>query len=95
MSAITRLQLNDGHHIPQFGLGVWQTPAEETAQVVKTALDLGYRHIDTAAIYGNEEGVGRALKNSGIARGLDSDRSTLQRVSLGRTTSGALRMGAR
>ena len=68
MSAITRLQLNDGHHIPQFGLGVWQTPAEETAQVVKTALDLGYRHIDTAAIYGNEEGVGQAIAQAGLPR---------------------------
>jgi len=68
MSAITRLQLNDGHHIPQFGLGVWQTPAEETAQVVKTALDLGYRHIDTAAIYGNEEGVGKAIAQAGLPR---------------------------
>lgn len=68
MSAITRLQLNDGHHIPQFGLGVWQTPAEETAQVVKTALDLGYRHIDTAAIYGNEEGVGQAIVQAGLPR---------------------------
>ncbi len=68
MSAITRLQLNDGHHIPQFGLGVWQTPADETAQVVKTALDLGYRHIDTAAIYGNEEGVGQAIAQAGLPR---------------------------
>ena len=41
MSAITRLQLNDGHHIPQFGLGVWQTQADETAQEVNTAVDLG------------------------------------------------------
>ncbi|WP_025732491.1 aldo/keto reductase [Carnimonas nigrificans] len=68
MSAIPTIRLSDGQHIPQFGLGVWQTPAEETEKVVGTALELGYRHIDTAAIYGNEEGVGRAIANSGISR---------------------------
>ncbi|MGJ8515938.1 aldo/keto reductase [Carnimonas bestiolae] len=68
MSAIPTIRLSDGQHIPQFGLGVWQTPADETEKVVGTALELGYRHIDTAAIYGNEEGVGRAIANSGIPR---------------------------
>ena len=53
--------LSDGAAMPQFGLGVWQTPAEETEAVVRDALEAGYRAVDTAAIYGNEEGVGRAL----------------------------------
>ena len=54
--------LNDGRVMPQLGLGVWQTPADDAAQVVKTAVDAGYRAVDTAAIYGNERGVGEALK---------------------------------
>jgi len=54
--------LNDGRAMPQFGLGVWRTPAEEAAQVVSTAVQAGYRAVDTAAIYGNERGVGEALK---------------------------------
>lgn len=68
MSAIPEIKLKDGQKIPQFGLGVWQTPADETEKVVSTAFELGYRHIDTAAIYGNEEGVGRAIANAGISR---------------------------
>ncbi len=68
MSPIPTLTFADGHRIPQFGLGVWQTPAGETAQVVATALELGYRHIDTAAIYGNEAGVGQAIATSGLPR---------------------------
>jgi 2,5-diketo-D-gluconate reductase A len=53
--------LSDGAAMPQLGLGVWQTPADEAEAVVRDALDAGYRAVDTAAIYGNEEGVGRAL----------------------------------
>jgi 2,5-diketo-D-gluconate reductase A len=53
--------LNDGTSMPQFGLGVFQTPPETTAQVVKMAVDEGYRAIDTASMYRNEEGVGNAL----------------------------------
>jgi len=68
MSDIPNITFNDGHTIPQLGLGVWKTPADETEKVVSTAFELGYRHIDTAAIYGNEEGVGRAIADSGIAR---------------------------
>ncbi|HBK45448.1 MAG TPA: oxidoreductase [Xanthomonadaceae bacterium] len=68
MANIPTLTLNDGHRIPQLGLGVWQTPAEQTARVVATAFELGYRHIDTATIYGNEAGVGQAVKASGLAR---------------------------
>ena len=53
--------LNDGATMPQFGLGVFQTPPETTAQVVKLAVDEGYRLVDTASMYRNEEGVGQAL----------------------------------
>ncbi|MDO7868142.1 aldo/keto reductase [Nocardioides jiangxiensis] len=65
---IPSLQLNDQTSIPQFGLGVWQVPADETQRVVTDALELGYRHIDTAQMYGNEAGVGAALAASGLAR---------------------------
>lgn len=60
--------MNDGNSIPQVGLGVWQTPAEDTERAAATALDAGYRHIDTAAAYGNEREVGEAVKRSGLAR---------------------------
>jgi 2,5-diketo-D-gluconate reductase A len=62
------ITLNDGRAIPQLGLGVWQTPAAATAEIVETALKSGYRHIDTAAAYGNEAGVGQGLARAGIAR---------------------------
>ena len=65
------ITLNDGNAIPQIGLGVFQTPPEETEQAVTAALEAGYRHVDTAAAYRNEKGVGRAIKNaaaSGLAR---------------------------
>lgn len=62
------LSLHDGRSIPQLGLGVWQTPADTTAQAVKAALAAGYRHVDTAAIYGNEAGVGEGLRASGVPR---------------------------
>ncbi|RKQ95729.1 diketogulonate reductase-like aldo/keto reductase [Kushneria sinocarnis] len=68
MPAIPDLPLSDGHRIPQLGLGTWKLPPEETAQAVQTAFDFGYRHIDTAAIYGNEAGVGRAIARSEPAR---------------------------
>jgi 2,5-diketo-D-gluconate reductase A len=54
--------------VPQLGFGVWQVPDEEVQPAVETALAVGYRHIDTARIYGNEEGVGRAIAASGLAR---------------------------
>ena len=61
--------LHDGVEIPKVGLGVFLAKdGEETYNAVRWALDLGYRHIDTAAIYGNEESVGRAVKDSGIDR---------------------------
>jgi len=59
---------NDGQSIPQFGLGVWQTPADVTGTAVEAALKAGYRHIDTAAIYRNEEGVGAGIRASGVPR---------------------------
>jgi 2,5-diketo-D-gluconate reductase A len=65
---IPLVALNDGHQIPQLGYGVFKVPAEDTERAVAEALEIGYRHIDTAAIYGNEEGVGAAISKSGIAR---------------------------
>ena len=59
------LTLNDGRRMPQLGLGVWQTPADETARVVGEALRLGYLAVDTAAIYRNERGVGEAVREHG------------------------------
>jgi 2,5-diketo-D-gluconate reductase A len=63
------LTFNDGRKMPQFGFGVWQVPEDETAPTVETALKTGFRLIDTAAGYGNEAGVGRALKSAGVPRG--------------------------
>lgn len=68
MTEQTHLTFNDGRAIPQVGLGVWQTPNDTAVQVVKTALDAGYRHIDTAAAYRNEKGVGEGIKASGLNR---------------------------
>src|ERR1700728_5221771 len=64
----TRL-LADGNEMPVLGLGVWQIPdGPECVNAVRWALDLGYRHIDTAQAYGNEESVGRALRDSAVPR---------------------------
>ncbi|UYO96165.1 aldo/keto reductase [Microbacterium sp. M28] len=62
------LSLNDGHSIPQLGYGVFLVPPEDTERAVSEALEIGYRHIDTAAAYRNEEGVGAAIAASGIPR---------------------------
>jgi 2,5-diketo-D-gluconate reductase A len=59
---------HDGRSAPQLGLGVWQIENDDAATVVQTAIDLGYRSIDTAAIYGNEEGVGRGIAQSKAKR---------------------------
>jgi len=67
-TAVPTLTLNNGSAIPQLGIGVFQVPPQDTADVVAKALDVGYRHIDTAALYGNEEGVGQAVRNSGLPR---------------------------
>jgi diketogulonate reductase-like aldo/keto reductase len=62
-------RLGDGNELPMLGLGVWQVPnGPECVNAVRWALELGYRHIDTAQAYGNEESVGRALRESGVSR---------------------------
>jgi len=68
MTTIPTITLNDGHTIPQLGFGVFRVDPAQTERIVSDALEVGYRHIDTAAIYGNEEGVGRAIAKSGIPR---------------------------
>ena len=65
---VPTIALNDQTTIPQLGFGVFQVPPEETADTVKRAFDVGYRHIDTAQMYGNEQGVGDAIAGSGIDR---------------------------
>lgn len=65
---IPSLTLHDGVEIPQLGFGVFQVPPEDTQGVVEQALDVGYRHIDTAGAYRNEKGVGAAVAASGLAR---------------------------
>jgi 2,5-diketo-D-gluconate reductase A len=62
------IALNDGATIPQLGFGVWQIRQDGAAEVIGEALRVGYRHIDTAQIYGNEEGVGEAIRRSGLPR---------------------------
>ncbi|HZX05636.1 aldo/keto reductase [Kribbella sp.] len=68
MSTVPSITLDNGVEIPQLGLGVWQVEDSVVTDVVATAFETGYRHIDTAAIYGNEAGVGRAIAASGIPR---------------------------
>lgn len=64
----TMISLSDGSRIPQLGLGVWQASQEQARAAVKAALQAGYRHIDTAAIYENEEGVGAGIRDADVAR---------------------------
>ncbi|MEV6418338.1 aldo/keto reductase [Streptomyces sp. NPDC051662] len=68
MSKVPTLTLNNGIEMPQLGFGVWQVPDDEATRAVGAALEAGYRSIDTAAVYRNEEGTGRAVTASGIAR---------------------------
>ncbi|BBZ06769.1 oxidoreductase [Mycolicibacterium doricum] len=68
MSTVPTVSLNDGASIPQLGFGVYQIKPDETANAVKTALDIGYRHIDTAEMYQNERGVGEGIRNAGVDR---------------------------
>jgi 2,5-diketo-D-gluconate reductase A len=68
MSQVPNVILHDGIEIPQLGFGVFQVPPDDTEKVVEQALEVGYRHIDTAAAYRNEKGVGRAVASSGIPR---------------------------
>src|SRR3954453_9685914 len=67
-AAVPTVSLNNGTEIPQLGFGVFQVEPERTQEVVESALGIGYRHLDTAAVYGNEEGVGKAIAASGIPR---------------------------
>ncbi|KDE98556.1 oxidoreductase [Mycolicibacterium aromaticivorans JS19b1 = JCM 16368] len=68
MSTVPSLTLNDGTTIPQLGFGVFQIDPDETASAVRTALEIGYRHIDTAEMYQNEKGVGQGVRDFGIDR---------------------------
>jgi 2,5-diketo-D-gluconate reductase A len=68
MADVPNIRLNNGVEIPQFGFGVFQIDPDETAAAVRTAFDAGYRHIDTAQMYRNEEGVGQAVRESGLPR---------------------------
>jgi 2,5-diketo-D-gluconate reductase A len=68
MSDVPAIELNTGARIPQHGFGVFQIPPKETAKAVKTALDIGYRHIDTAEMYGNEKEVGQGVRDAGLDR---------------------------
>ncbi|MCW2812356.1 MAG: 2,5-didehydrogluconate reductase [Friedmanniella sp.] len=68
MTAVPDLRLNNGHTIPQLGFGVFQIDPAETADAVRQALEIGYRHIDTAEMYQNEKGVGEGVRASGLDR---------------------------
>ncbi|MGW1845378.1 aldo/keto reductase [Streptomyces sp. NPDC001966] len=68
MSQVPSITLNNGVEMPQLGFGVWQVPDDEATKAVATAIESGYRSIDTAAIYENERGTGRAIAASGVAR---------------------------
>ncbi|MGD0928142.1 MAG: aldo/keto reductase [Streptosporangiaceae bacterium] len=68
VNPVPDVMLNNGRSIPQFGFGVFQVKPEDTAEAVSTALQTGYRHIDTAEMYGNEKEVGEAFAKSGLAR---------------------------
>jgi 2,5-diketo-D-gluconate reductase A len=68
VNAVPNITLNDGHQIPQLGFGVFQIDPAETASAVSLALELGYRHIDTAEMYRNEKEVGEAVRDSALAR---------------------------
>lgn len=68
MTSQTFVKLNDGRSIPQVGLGVWLASNDEAALAVRTALQIGYRHVDTATIYNNEGGVGEGIRASGVRR---------------------------
>lgn len=69
MSQVPTIKLNDGVNIPQLGFGVFQIKPDETAAAVKTALEIGYRHIDTAEMYGNEKEVAQGIRDAGLDRG--------------------------
>lgn len=66
---VPTVTLNDGHHIPTLGFGVYQVPPADTAATVRMACEIGYRHIDGAQMYGNEKGVGEGVRDAGLDRG--------------------------
>ena len=66
---VPTITLNDGHHIPTLGFGVFQVPPEDTAATVRMACEIGYRHIDGAQMHGNEKGVGQGVRDAGLDRG--------------------------
>ena len=68
MTSAPAITLNDGAQIPQLGFGVFQIDPDETGQAVRTALEIGYRHIDTAEMYQNERGVGDGIRGAGLDR---------------------------
>src|SRR5262245_5057570 len=68
MATVPNITLNNGVEMPALGFGVFQTPPGETAAAVAEALRVGYRHVDTAAAYGNERDVGEAIRRSGVPR---------------------------
>ncbi|GAB3306405.1 aldo/keto reductase [Geodermatophilus aquaeductus] len=68
MATVPTIALNNGVEIPQLGFGVFQIPPDQTVEATRTALEVGYRHIDTAEMYGNEKEVGQAVRESGIDR---------------------------
>ena len=68
MSAVPNITLNDGKTIPQLGFGVFQIEPQDAVKAISQALEIGYRHIDTAQMYGNEKQVGEAIRASGIDR---------------------------
>jgi 2,5-diketo-D-gluconate reductase A len=69
LSVVPDITLNDGNTIPQLGFGVFQIEPDETAEAVREAIEVGYRHIDTAEMYGNEREVGEGIRASGVDRG--------------------------
>src|SRR3954452_7546945 len=68
VTAVPQIRMNDDRTIPQLGFGVFQIPPAETGEAVRQALEVGYRHIDTAEMYGNEKEVGEAVRASGLDR---------------------------
>ena len=69
MESKTTIELNNNVSIPLLGFGVWRVPSgEEGRSIIRTAIEYGYRHIDTARVYCNEKAVGRAIKDSGVKR---------------------------
>ena len=66
---VPMITLNDGHQIPQLGFGTYKVTQDEAAESVRSALEVGYRHLDTAQMYGNEKGVGQGVRDAGLDRG--------------------------